>query len=126
MSDGDTGDRQPDNLLQRQEQNGFFLERLMLTRRNADRLFLEVFGLTAYPYLDILLVGWANRNRITVRCVMDQLQFSVELANRYLAIMVDRKMVKIDGIGFPIRKKGQAALDAIFKSDRADHFSILE
>ena len=110
----------------RQERIGCFLDRLMLTRRFSDQLFLKAFGVTAYPYLDILLVGRANGNRVTAKRIIEHLRVSVELANRYLAIMVARKMIEVDGTRFPISKNGQNALHAIFESNSTEVFGVLE
>lgn len=108
------------------QQNDLFFDRLLSARRYVDQLFHSEFGLSAYPYLDILLIGRNAGADFGIETICESLAITPNIASRHLAVMLTMGLLEHDGLSYRSSSKSNDILIDIVENNLSNAFSIID
>lgn len=108
------------------QQNDVFFDRLLSARRYVDQLFYREFGLSAYPYLDILLVGRNAGANFGIETICENLAITPSIASRQVAVMLTMGLLEHDGLSYRSSSKSNDILIDIVENNLSNAFSIID
>lgn len=103
-----------------------FFSRLLSARQDVDQLFRNEFGLTAYPYLEILLLVRTAGDRLVIDDIGDSLGLAPTLSRRHLDILISKGLLERVGSKFQTSRIGEGILTDIIQNHIAYAFKLVD
>lgn len=103
-----------------------FCSRLLSARQDVDRLFRNRFGLTAFPYLEILLMVRDTRAKVSVEDLSESFDFSPRLVSRHIDLLVSKQLLEVEGDDFRPSATGEEVLIEFVRKSLAYAFKPID
>ena len=105
-----------------------FFSRLLSARQDVDRLFSGRFGLSAYPYFEVLLTVRVADHKLSAFEIAENINISQALTIRYIEVLITKGLIERAGANSTFRLSGigDGVLNDILRNHLTNAFQLVD